>query len=275
MGRFHKTYTVNGNINESREYIERYLRSRGYEETEAYYGRRMFAAYDSALPTIFGADNNMRFIDVFLQDELIVIEAWILNAYAVANDRSWANPAFITKLDKNEIDPSEERSRLKAGKKDLLILLEDIVFITEEYNRRQTVDTALKLPSGCCYAAQCDSLDSFIKAVAPPSIADSILKQSLFVYLMAFFAIVAAVTTSAWADIVQLGLIVLLTLTVHIKKSAMYSYALLFLCIGEVLLPFFFTSSSNWVAWLLLIDAYFMTYTFKTAKRMFLNSSNG
>lgn len=269
MGRFHKTYAVNGDIDTCKKYIEDYLLNRGYQASEAYYGKRMFIAYDSSMPTVLGADNNMRFIDVAVQGGLIVVEAWILRAWAVAGDRNWTNDAFITKLDKNEIDPSEDGNRFKAMKKDLLTVLEDIVAITEEYNARGRVDAAYLLPSDYCLKSECEDLSDFIKTIAPKSVAICLTKQCVFAYVMAFFAIVAAITTSMWTDILQIALIVILAAVVQIKKSRIFANTLFILCVCEVLLPFFFTSSSNWVTWLLLVDAYLMTNTFKNAERMF------
>ena len=269
MGRFHKTYEIKGDVRVCKEIIEAYLQNRGYRKSEQYYDRPLFLAYDSALPTILGADNHMRFVDVSLQGERIVVEAWILKAWAVAGDRSWNNPAFITRLDKNEIDPTEEAKRCKAKKRDLLTLLEDVVAITEEYNLRGRVDAAFLLPSGFCLCAECDDLPDFIKSIAPPSVTSCLVKQSVFVYAMAFFAVVAAITTSSWADIVQIALIVLLTVLMQVKKDKSFAVALFALCVGEVLLPFFFTSSSNWVTWFLLIDAYLALNCFKNTERMF------
>lgn len=274
MGRFHKTYAVGGDVDRCRKCIEDYLLNRGYQLSEAYYGKRLFIAYDSSMPEILGADNNMRFIGVDVQDGLIVVEAWILRAWAVANDRSWNNDAFVTKLDKNEIDPSDDSRRFKAMKKDLLVVLEDIVAITEEYSRRGGVDAAFLLPSDYCLKSECEDLPDYIRTIAPPSITSCLTKQSVFVYVMAFFAIVAAVTTSMWTDIVQIALIVILTVAVQVKKNKIFASTLFILCVFEVLLPFFFTSSSNWVTWLLLIDAYFMTNTFKNAERMFKASAD-
>lgn len=221
------------------------------------------------MPTFLGADNNMRFLNVRVQDGLIVVQAWILRAWAVAGDRSWGNNAFVTKLDKNEIDPSEEGGRFKAMKKDLLVILEDILAITEEYNRRGSVEPSFLMPSGFCFKAECESLPDYIGTIGPWSITSCIRKQSIFIYVMAFLAVVAAITTSAWTDIVQITLIVILTLAAQLKKKTVYAATLFVLCVCEVLLPFFFSSSSNWVTWLMLIDAYLMKNTFKNAEKMF------
>lgn len=273
MGRFHKTYQVSGRLDECKKQIERYLLSRGYEETEEYYGRRMFTAQSSAGITVLGADNNLRFLDVDTQEDRLVIEAWILNAYATRGDKSWHNPNFVTRLDKNEIDPSVEGGRCKSLKKDLLLILEDIGAIVEEYNQNGMVEGNYVLPSGQKYDISTgETLAQYLKGCAPESFRRAIAWEAAFLYVMAVLAVVAAVMTSTWSDLVQIGLVVLLAVFIHVRKSKLCANALFALCVAGVLLPFLFGSSSNWVTWLLLMDAYLMVNTFGNAQRMYRRS---